>query len=189
MYKKRSLSRKIIRLRNFDYSKPGYYFVTICTKDMVDYFGRVNQGKMTLNKFGKIAKDNWTDISNHFPNVSIDEFIVMPDHVHGIIITQPVGEIHLMSRGMINHAPTRDHVEDVKLTVKNNPMQMGNVTLGKIIRFYKGRTSYMINKLNNNIHFQWQRQYYDHVIRNEKSLNQIRWYIKSNPLEYKKFKL
>jgi putative transposase len=73
------------RLRGFDYSTPGAYFVTICTKNHVCVFGEIAGGKMILNETGKTASKYWHEISDHFPSVALDAFVVMPDHVHGII--------------------------------------------------------------------------------------------------------
>ena len=73
------------RLKNWDYSSPGYYFITICTKNREFYFGDVKNNKMILSPMGKIAYDYWLKIPEHFPHVASDEFIVMPNHVHGIL--------------------------------------------------------------------------------------------------------
>ncbi|MDP6628343.1 MAG: transposase, partial [Candidatus Marinimicrobia bacterium] len=73
------------RLHYWDYSNPGMYFVTICTQNFMEWFGVVNNEKMDLNKMGEIADSCWTKIPNHFPNVELDEYIIMPNHIHGII--------------------------------------------------------------------------------------------------------
>lgn len=74
--------RKSIRLKDYDYSKPGKYFITICTKYSECSFGKIHNGKMQLNEYGKIAQQCWLDIPNHFPYAKLDEFIVMPNHIH-----------------------------------------------------------------------------------------------------------
>lgn len=78
--------RKSNRLKNFDYSSTGYYFVTICTKNKEEYFGDIVNNKINLNKYGQIAKQCWLNIPKHFPNVLFDEFLIMPNHIHGIIV-------------------------------------------------------------------------------------------------------
>ena len=78
--------RKLNRLIKYDYSQPGYYFVTICTSNRVECFGRVENGTMILSPEGKIAEDHWKDNPTHYENIALDEFIVMPNHLHGIII-------------------------------------------------------------------------------------------------------
>jgi putative transposase len=92
-------NRKLNRLKNYDYSKGGYYFVTICTKNREDWFGKVENGKMHLNRFGEIAKDCWAKIPTHFQDVGTDEFSVMPNHVHGILTIEEdqVGNAYMRS--------------------------------------------------------------------------------------------
>ncbi|MFH1456986.1 MAG: hypothetical protein ABIF17_02615 [Patescibacteria group bacterium] len=77
--------QKSYRLHNFDYSQLGIYFITICTKDRIGYFGRINQGKIELSEIGKIADYFWQEIPKHFDNICLDEYIIMPNHIHGII--------------------------------------------------------------------------------------------------------
>jgi len=83
---KLSRNRKRNRLKNYDYSNDGHYFVTICTKNRENFFGKIKDQKMFLNEIGKIAKICWLEIPKHFPNVILDEFVIMPNHIHGIII-------------------------------------------------------------------------------------------------------
>ncbi|MTI85539.1 MAG: hypothetical protein FH756_16995 [Firmicutes bacterium] len=77
--------RRSIRLPGYEYSRPGSYFITVCTQDRKCLFGRITNDNMILNKYGKIANDIWFEIPVHFPHVQLDEFIVMPNHIHGII--------------------------------------------------------------------------------------------------------
>jgi putative transposase len=147
-----------IRLQEFDYSEEGYYFVTICTSDHKNIFGLIKDGQMKLNTFGMIAENSWKGIPLHFKNTELDEFIVMPNHIHGIIIINP-----LVGAG---HA---------------RPLRINN--LSQIIGSFKAAVSKQINGLIK-IHFQWQRSYYDHIIRTEESLNNIREYIINNPTKW-----
>jgi len=146
--------RKKIRLRNYDYSKSGYYFITICTKNREEWVGKVKSGIMLLNKFGEIAKNFWTEIPGHFEDVKIDEFSIMPNHAHGI------------------NAFMHSLQDKTKML------------LSKIIQQYKASVTQKINNLQNDIPFQWQRSFYDHVIRNEIELSRIREYIQNNPLKW-----
>ncbi len=159
------------RLKNFDYSSCAAYFVTICVKDRKCLLGKICDGKMVLNQSGIIANNIWLELDKHFENVFLDEFVIMPNHVHGIIMI--IDEIN-HSEGLINQTPTMK-----KWVMMKNSKQI----IGKIIRFYKGKTSYIIH--NSGVEdFKWQRNYYDHIIRNEKDLNATREYIYFNPAKW-----
>ena len=167
--------RRSVRLKDYDYSQDGYYYVTICTKNFVKYFGRIKNGKMELSKIGEIVERCWNKIPQHFDNVTLDEMVVMPDHVHGIImIDGDNGQLHNAScRGLINQTPT------TKWILQINPQMV----LGKIIRSFKAMSCRLI-RVNGLNEFQWQRNYYEHVIRNENELYIKRKYIINNPLKW-----
>jgi REP element-mobilizing transposase RayT len=78
--------RKRTRLKNYDYSQGGYYFVTVCTKNRDEWFGKVEREGMILNQYGKIVNQCWNDLPNHYLNCSLDAFVIMPNHIHGIIV-------------------------------------------------------------------------------------------------------
>lgn len=167
-------TRKKIRLKNYDYSKPGCYFVTICSKNNGDIFGHIVNDKIILNKYGKIVKKIWTEIPEHFQHVELDEYIIMPDHIHGIIKNVCRGLIYQtrVNSDMINHAPTTDWIL----------MKKKGITLGEIIRHFKAKATKQMRNLKGDNTFKiWQRSFYEHIIRNEESLNKIREYIKTNP--------
>lgn len=154
--------RKSIRLKEYDYSHGGYYFVTICTKEGVNLFGKIHKGKMILNEFGKIVFETWIDLPNHNSNIGLDYFCIMPNHVHFILI------INEMIRAGLEPAPTEHG-------------------LAEIIRQFKTFSSKKINIINKSPGKSlWQRNYYEHVIRNEKDLYEIRKYIEQNPLNWEK---
>jgi REP element-mobilizing transposase RayT len=152
------LERKQNRLKTFDYSKAGYYFVTICVEDRLCRFGEVVNGEMVLNDLGKIVQKCWFDLPNHYQNSKLDEHTVMPNHFHGILIIEPVGE-------GFKPSPTKTH------------------GLPEIIRGFKTFSSRKINDLKQS-HFSWQRSYYDHIIRDDADLNRIREYIRNNPKQW-----
>jgi len=154
------------RLHGWDYSIPWWYYVTICTKNMNPWFGEVKKGKMVLNDVGKIAFKLFEEIPIHFKYVDIDYFVIMPNHVHGIIIIEDSVE-------------TRDRVSP-------QTQQFGNPiknSLPVIVNQYKGSVTRAIRKSGNPT-FQWQPRFYDHIIRNEKDLFRIRKYIDLNPLKW-----
>ena len=162
------------RLQNWDYSSNGYYFVTVCTKDKKEFFGEIANNEMCFSEIGKIVQKYWLEIPNHFPFVMLDEYKIMPNHVHGIVIIKNTDN---NCRDVINHVST-DNTDN--LYSKITPM--GKKSLGEIIRWYKGRTTYEIRKKYAN--FAWQSRFYDNIIRNEKEYYRIKQYIKNNPLNW-----
>jgi REP element-mobilizing transposase RayT len=157
------LERKRTRLREFDYSSPNYYFITISTNDKKSLFGSVNNGTMHLNENGKIVEQSWMTILNHFLNVEIDKFIIMPNHFHGILIMN----------GVVGLRSPQPYIKTKKFS------------LSQIIAYFKYESTKRINECNkaigNNI---WQRSFYDRIIRNEKELYNIRNYIHFNALKW-----
>jgi putative transposase len=161
--------RKSLRLRDYDYSREGIYFITICTQRRVWALGELWQGKFTQGPIGEIAFNCWQELPLHFPNISTIEFIVMPDHVHGIISIDKSRE-----KGAIYCAPT-----------KNERIAPGS--LGTIIRSYKGAVTRILNrKFIAGFTPLWQRGYYEHITRNQKELDMIIEYIKTNPQNWEK---
>ncbi len=167
MLDKNLRNRKPNRLKNYNYSKPGYYFVTICTKNKIQYFGKIKNNKMILSEIGKIAHDCWFEIPKHFNNIELDEFIVMPNHIHGIVI--------------INENNAGSFLPDNELCFLNDRTKM---LLPKIIQQYKSSVTRIINKNKSLPYFQWQKFYYDSIVRNEKQLLRIQEYVINNALKW-----
>ena len=159
--------RRSIRLKNYDYSQPGGYFITICTQNRECYFGHIKNGSVVLSPMGEMAHHLWLEIPRHFDHVKIDAFIVMPNHVHGILM------IHdNYRRGTTCRAPPYE--------------KFGNPRPGSIptvVRSYKSAVTRWCHK-NGYEYFQWQRNYYEHIIRNGKGLNDIKYYVINNPLKW-----
>lgn len=165
--------RRSIRLAGYNYAQGGAYFVTVCTQDRRCLFGQIVDGRMEWNAAGRAADQCWRDIPTHFPQVALDEFIVMPNHVHGILIrTDPSAANRV---GANNHSPLQDRTE---------PRPRGtSQTIGSIIRGFKiGVTKWM--RENTGVGDVWQRNYYESIIRNDESLNRIRQYIMDNPASW-----
>ena len=160
-------NRKSIRLKEYDYSRPGEYFITICTYDKKCVFGEVIEEKIKLSPIGEIAKKCWEEIPEYFPKVKLDEYVIMPNHVHGVIIITD-------GRDLINQIPTENNFPLMK-----NP----KLTLGKIIRHYKARTAKYIHDSGYG-DFRWQSLFYDRIARSDKELDNIRDYIVNNPLKW-----
>jgi putative transposase len=159
--------RKSIRLKGYDYSSPGEYFVTICAYQREDVFCTIVNQSVYLSPAGDIVKRHWVEIPKHFENVDLDEFIIMPNHIHGIIVlTEPVGAIH-------------------ESPLPKTQQQRRTMTLSKIIGRFKMSSAKEINLLHNTPgHHVWQRNYYEHIIRSDRELTNIREYIINNPLNW-----
>lgn len=157
-----------MRLENFDYSQAGLYFVTICTKDRKCIFSEINHGIMMLNQIGIIANQCWCNIPNHYQNINLDAYVIMPNHIHGII------EISERSQAVVSrHAST---------------LQLGNGklhNLSMIVGSFKSAVTHQVNIMNHNDNLDiWQKSFYDHIIRDENSLQRIRRYIEANPYRW-----
>jgi len=152
------------RLKGYDYRTPGYYFVTICAKDRRHYFGEIQQGKALLSAIGQIADQNWRAISEHFPHVVVDEFVIMPNHVHGIL------------RIMDNNVETQNFAS---LPSYENQFGPQSRNLSSVVRGYKMSVKKWAKTIG--IDFSWQPRFHDHVIRDDRALYQIRQYIRQNP--------
>jgi len=164
------------RLKNWDYSADAHYFVTVCAKNQEHYFGEIINEKMELAKMGEIAQKCWQAIPDHFPFVVLDEYIVMPNHIHGILIIDKskTADIYPVET---QHFASLQKIPKPKWKPNRFGPQSNN--LASIIRGFKIGVKKFATI--NNISFQWQPRFYDHIIRNESSLNHIRQYIINNP--------
>jgi putative transposase len=182
-----SVRRKSLRLPEYDYTEAGGYFITIVTHNRERLFGEIINGLMRLNEFGEIANKEWFRTAELRPTVELfdDEFVVMPDHIHGIIwIVETVGaercsaRLHKPKRVERRSTPTIKTGHSRSMTTK--PPQPGS--LGVIVRAYISTVAYQINRVRNTRGFPiWQRNYYEHVIRDDKDLDEICAYIEGNP--------
>ena len=239
-------NRRSIRLKGYDYSQSGLYFITMCCHKRACLFGEIvvnpknHLPKMVLNAAGKIANKCWMEIPKHFPNVILHEYVIMPNHVHGIIeITQNVGARFVDDNESVGAKTVDDNESVGTKTVDDNepvgaktvgaknfsplprqrspeneqpdiinranidsnkneqhgifnranidsplqPPRSPSKTIGSIVRGFKiGVTKWMRN--NTDVHDVWQRNYYDHIIRNEQSYHNITEYIKNNPVKW-----
>ena len=161
--------RKYIRWQSWDYSQNAAYFITICTRNRLYYFGQIIDGQMNPTPIGQSAYDCWLAIPEHFPFVKLGAFVVMPNHLHGIIIIDK---------------PVRAETEKVvskqnELSWQPNKFGRQSENLAAIVRGYKiGITKFAQQ---NDLSFGWQPRYHDHVIRNEEEYAKIHHYIEMNP--------
>jgi putative transposase len=165
--------RRSIRLRDYDYSQSAAYFVTICAHNRRCLFGGVQDGEMAINAWGQMLQICWDEIPVHFPRVELDAFVVMPNHIHGVVlilddpVTNPVGATH--------GSPSDSQ----------SPSGPKQGSLSAIVGQFKSSVSRRIKTLSNPPdHPLWQRNYHEHIIRSEKSLNQIRDYVATNPAKW-----
>ena len=165
------------RLKEYDYGQNGAYFITICTKEREGFFGEIVNGIMEVNEIGQLANKNWLDIIKSFPFVQLDEFIIMPNHIHGILMLNR--EINF-EEDAINRVSTKEMDCKGGRTGKHNPMLKED--LSTIIRWYKGRTTFESRKINPL--FMWQSRFYDHIIRTEEEYKKIQFYIRTNPANW-----
>jgi putative transposase len=174
--------RRSIRLKGYDYSQAGAYFVTICTQERDCLFGNVEDGEIWLNEHGQIVQAIWDDLPHHYAGVVLDAFVVMPNHVHAIVVIT-----HNVDVGAgLKPAPTKSGLAKPAPTIpapaETKPKHHG---LPEIIRGFKTFSARRINEYRNTPGSPiWQRSYFEHIIRNEESLNRIREYITNNPLRW-----
>jgi len=167
------------RLKSWDYSNPWWYYVTICTKDKKCWFGKIKNGKMYLNNLGKIVNEEWLNTSNVRENIELDYFIIMPNHLHGIIIINSVETTRCVvsANDKIEQQIKKETSQRlVSTTIKSN-------SLGSIIGQIKSRVTKRIRS-SGFPNFSWQPRFYDHIIRNDNDLYRIRKYISNNPLKW-----
>ena len=176
--------RRLIRLRGYDYARAGAYFVTIVTKERACLFGEIVNGEMRLNQFTCIVQAAWDELVRHYQRVECDAFVVMPNHIHGIIVLvddggvgpNDVGAGLKPARGGLGPAAT------TRAGLKPAPTQRG---LPEIIRAFKTFSARRINESRATPGAPvWQRNYYEHVVRGENELRRIREYIANNPLQW-----
>lgn len=171
-------SRKSNRLDSYDYSQNGYYFVTVCTQGRKEWFGRIDGGKMVLNEAGQMIDRWWNEIFRKYDSILLDEYIIMPNHLYGII--------NIVGARLC----VRPNDQMNGQTHRSAPTDMFHPALGNVLQWFKTMSTneYIRNVKNNNWQrFDkrlWQRNYYEHVIRNEDDLGHIREYIVNNPLHW-----
>jgi putative transposase len=160
--------RRSIRLKDYDYAQNGAYFVTLCSWQRESLYGDIVDGKMRLNAVGQVVESLWRGLPDHFSGINLDEFVIMPNHFHGII--EIVGARYITP--VLETAPIVGRDES-------------RPTIGEIVRGFKARCTHIVKKIRNNPGCPlWQRNYYERVIRHEAELATAREYIVNNPLKW-----
>lgn len=162
MSKKRLYNRQSYRFNQYDYSQQGLYFITICTNDRVCIFGSINNDEMYLSDIGKIVKDCWLKIETFHPYVVLHDFVIMPNHIHGVI-----------------------QIVQETVTIKKEGFESTSKTIGSIIRGFKSGVSCTVIK-SVGIKNIWQRNYYDRIIRDYNEYQNVTNYIINNPRMWSK---
>lgn len=160
--------RRSIRLKGYDYSLPGGYFVTVLSFHQKLVFGSITGGLFKANANGNIVRECWQDLKKHYRNIVLDSFVVMPNHIHGVIFLEDARVFPLRDVGAgLRPALTKPH------------------ELSEIIRAFKSFSARHINKHRNSPGVTvWQRNYYERIIRNDQELDSIRQYIDNNVLNW-----
>jgi REP element-mobilizing transposase RayT len=148
-----------MRLRGRDYSRSGAYFVTICTRDREVWFGNVHEGRVILAPAGELVRSVWESLAARFAGLQVDEFVVMPNHVHGIVVL-----VGAQFSAPNSAAGRRPH-------------------LGEVVRTFKAASTRLIREAGET-GFAWQPGYYDHVIRDDADMKRVRSYIRANPAQW-----
>ena len=185
--------RRSIRLKGYDYSQAGAYFITICCKDRKCRFGKIVVGAsvMELNECGQIAYDEWLKLSERFSNFELDVFQIMPNHMHGIIVLNDIvgATLAVVQNAVVQNVPNGIiALNDVGATARDAPTTT-NATIGDIVGAYKSLVANgcldIYKTKNETMGKLWQRNYYEHIIRNEQSYQTISDYIINNPAKWK----
>ncbi|PPJ65049.1 transposase [Cuspidothrix issatschenkoi] len=161
-------NRRSIRLKGYDYSRSGAYYLTICVNHFESLLGEIQNGAMILNQYGEIVKDVWENLPNQVSDIDLYEYVIMPNHFHAILIIDKFGDL--------TQFPEEVDVYDEKDRRK--------MILPKVVGRFKMLTAKAINQIREIEGSFWQRNYYEHIIRNEEDCQRIREYIINNPMHW-----
>ena len=165
--------RRSIRRGNYDYSLAGAYFVTICIKNREFLLGEIRNNKVYLSNIGNIVKKIWEKMPGHFIDVRLDRFVIMPNHLHGIIVIQ--------------RKPSKD-TKFISSKADSHPKRRA-LDLGQIVAYFKYQSAKIINEINKTPGSPfWQRNYFEHIIHNKEEMGKYRKYINENPVNWDKDK-
>lgn len=173
--------RRSTRLKGYDYSQAGAYFVTMCVRGQQPRMGSVKSGQVNLSPIGRVVEESWRNITNRNTQVELDTFIVMPNHLHGILL------IHNLGRGEAFEGKRlrRRRYQPSNASPLRVPRGTKLGSLGAIVQSFKSVSTRRINQLHDTPGERfWQRGFYDRIIRNREELDRIRKYVSENPLKW-----
>ncbi|MBD2432276.1 transposase [Fischerella muscicola CCMEE 5323] len=163
--------RRLLRLSGYNYSQAGAYFLTICTYQRNFMLGDIVNNDVNLNELGNIVLDFWNSLPSKYSNIELDEFVIMPNHLHGIVV--------ITDTNVVNQKVNVGTIHELSLRERRNML------LPKVVGYFKMNSAKAINqKLSSLGTSVWQRNYYEHIIRNEAELDRIRQYIVNNPVKW-----
>lgn len=174
--------RRSIRLKGYDYRQAGAYFVTICTQSRACLFGEVVDGEMRLNEAGRMVLAEWNALPDQFPMIGLDRFVVMPNHIHSIIVFTN----DIVGAGLV---PAQNGTTASGVTISGATTRVAP-TVGDVVGAFESRTTVLYTSGVKRLGWSafagrlWQRNYYEHFVCNEESLNRIRQYILDNPAQW-----
>ena len=181
LHESKNPCRRSIRLQGYDYSQAGAYFITLCTRNQESLFGDIVDGEMRLNAAGLIVAESWKWLATQYRHVELDEWVIMPNHLHGIIV-------------ITDDSSQTAHTSNTASTPPINPIRRGGSRtallpqrkpIGGLIGAFKTVSTKRINEYRATMGAGlWQRNYYEHIIRNESDLNSIREYMQNNPMQW-----
>jgi REP element-mobilizing transposase RayT len=181
--------RQSIRLKGYDYSQSGLYFITICCYQRECLFGNIINSQMILNNFGQLIKEEWLKSAEIRKEIELDDFVIMPNHFHGIVIINQEINSDFMKNdvdfqdnnvGANGRSPLLQQIQSSPPKISMKPKSISSLIAG-----FKSATTKKINVIRNTHQNPvWQRNYYDHIIRNDESLARIREYVQNNPLSW-----
>ena len=174
------------RWQNWDYGSDAAYFITICTKNREHYFGEIKNGKMHLSRIGVLADVFWHEIKNHSKNIELGAFVVMPNHIHGILILNGNNvDIDTRTQVETRHALSLPSSPSPPIMAPGHQrfQNQGKNTISSIIGSYKSAISKHAQRFG--FKFEWQSRFYDHIIRDEAGYSRISEYIETNPTKWR----
>jgi REP element-mobilizing transposase RayT len=181
--------RRSVRLQGYDYTQPGAYFVTVCTQDRASLFGEILEEQIRLNEAGGMVQRMWAGLPDHFPFLKLGEYVIMPNHLHAILVLTDLGDHEDRPYGMMMDRRGESCIRPFDLA-RDHPRGTLTGTVGRVVQAFKSITTHeyvqgvqrrgwppFAKRL-------WQRNYYEHIIRNELELNDVRRYIQENPARW-----
>ncbi len=175
--------RRSIRLKGYDYSQRGAYFVTLCTQNKECLFGDIVDCVIRLNEFGLLVKNEWVKTADIRKEITLDEFCIMPNHIHGIVIIQNMDSHVVGANGGSPEIGRDDQTETGRPA--GSPLRMKSKSISSLMAGFKSNVTKQINEIRQTPGVPiWQRNYYEHVVRDNNELNRIREYVMNNPVKW-----